>query len=426
MMAFTNWLAEAFKSFSATDPFYTERLWAFHKLNQPAFIERQQEHYHNLRTILQLWTRQPYHSNISTHVFLPEEVDGYGHAIQAMTFTFVNGIWFPSDLDNAHQGIQLHRLTDLSLIQQQAVLAAYIDDIRSSEDLFLLLNRLLSQASYLLEVTSDRPKIVILQHIITGFAGHVVPQLMVRVGQASQVTIVENWYTVQNTIEPFVNNFTHILLEEAAQLAYHILYTNAPSCYQVNTLYSHQKDHSIFTHHTFAFEATMLRMHLRARINGSHARANLYGLSSLGAKEKAAHQIQVVHSAPHSLSKQHYKSILSGQSTGSFSGTIYLTPEAQQTNAYQTNNALILSDEAHHYAKPQLEIYADDVKCSHGATTGQLDNTQLFYLQSRGIAAPLAKRLLLEAFGSQIIGSVALTTLQDYLYDKLVAKLVKL
>ena len=414
MMAFTNWLAEAFATFSATDPFYTERLWAFNKLNQATFIASQKENYTNLRDILALLTRQAYPFNRSTSPLLPVEVDG--HVTQGVTLTFVNGIWSPSD--EAHQGVQLRRLADLSLLEQKEVLSAYMADVGSSDDLFVLLNRMLAQESYLLEITGDR--MITLQHMVTD--GHIMPQLMVKIGQSSRVTIIENWYAIQRKGQPFVNNFTHILLEEAAHLSYYTL--DCPP--SVNSLYCNQKDHSTFTHHTFAFGAAMLRMHLRAHINGSHASASLYGLSALAATEKVAQQIQVIHSAPHSLSKQHYKSILGGQSTGSFSGKIYLTADAQQTNAYQTNNVLILSDAAHHYAKPQLEIYADDVKCSHGATAGQLDEGQLFYLQTRGIAAPLAKRLLLEAFGSEIIDSVALATLQDYLYDMLIAKLVKL
>ncbi|MGI2257212.1 SufB/SufD family protein [Candidatus Cardinium hertigii] len=426
MKAFTNWLTDIFKNLSLTDPFYAERLWAFHRLNQPGFITSQREHYNNLREMVELWIHQPYGYPIAKQTCSPVEVGGYADVIQSVTLTFVDGIYVPSDFHGLPQGVQLHKLLDLPLLKQKEVLTAYMDDIRSSDDLFVLLNRMLSQESYLLEVTADIQKAIVLQHILTDSARHVVPQLMISVSQASKATIIENWYTLSHKPHALVNYFTHILLEEAAHLSYHTLYTDAPSCYQFNTLYCNQKAHTTFTHHTFAFGTAMLRMHLKAQMHGSHARAMLYGLSTLGVKEKAAHQIQVIHSEPHSFSQQQYKSILGDQSTGSFSGKIYLTAAAQKTNAYQTNNALILSDAAHHYAKPQLEIYADDVKCSHGATTGQLDPAQLFYLQSRGIPAPLAKRLLLEAFGSSIIASVSLPILQDYVYDKLVAKLVKL
>ncbi|UWW96664.1 MAG: SufD family Fe-S cluster assembly protein [Candidatus Cardinium sp.] len=417
MMAFINWLAEAFATFSTTDPCYTERLCFFNKVSQPAFIASQKEAYTNLRELLELLTRQAYHSHLPIQPVLP--VGGYALP-EAVTLTFVNGC--PSG--DLHAGVALHSVAALPLFKQQEVLDTYMADIGASDDLFVLLNRVLSPDSYLLEVTGQ--KVIVLRHIVTDAARHVVPHLMIKVGRESQVTIIESWHMAACNMPAFINNLTHILLEEAAHLVYHTLYTDAPSCCQVNSLYCNQKDHSTFTHHTFSFGAAMLRMHIRAQMNGSYARANLYGLSALAATEKVAQQIQVTHIAPHSLSKQHYKSILGGQSVGSFSGKIYLTPAAQQTNAYQTNNVLILSDAAHHYAKPQLEIYADDVKCSHGATAGQLDEAQIFYLQTRGIAAPLAKRLLLEAFGSEIIDSVTLAPLQDYLSDQLVAKLVNL
>ncbi|MGI2298854.1 SufB/SufD family protein [Candidatus Cardinium hertigii] len=424
MKEFTNWLTEIFKNFSVTDPFYTERLWAFNRLNQPDFIASQTEDYNNLREIVDLCIHQPYDYPISKQTCSPVEVDA--NVIQTLTLTFVDGIYVPSDFQSLPQGVALHKLLDLPLLKQKEILTAYMDAIRSSDDLFVLLNSMLSQERYLLEITAATQKVIVLQHIVTDAARHVVPQLMIKVRQACTATIIENWYTLSHKSYPLLNHFTHILLEEAAHLSYYTIYTDAPSCYQVNTLYCNQKDHTTFTHHTFAFGTAMFHMHLKVQMNGSHARAMLYGLSTLGVKEKVAHQIQVIHSAPDSFSQQHYKSILADQSIGRFSGKIYLTPAAQQTNAYQTNNALILSDTARHYAKPQLEIYADDVKCSHGATTGQLDPSQLFYLQSRGIPVSLARRLLLEAFGSTIIDSVSVSTLQDYIYDKFVAKLVKL
>ncbi|WP_243518896.1 MULTISPECIES: SufD family Fe-S cluster assembly protein [unclassified Candidatus Cardinium] len=429
MIAFRNWLQQAFKTFSATDPFYTERLTAFKKLDHPTFIASQKENYRKLREILALCTDQPYHVPIPTHPLLPIAVSGYGEATKATTLTFIDGIY--AFADHLHPGIQLQRLADLPPLKQQAIWSSCVADMGSTNDLFLLLNTMLAQEIYLLELATATQATIILQHIVTHTAPHIVPQLILKIGQGSQVTLIENWYNLAGSVQPFVNHFTYVLLEETAHLAYHTLYPDQPSqssllAHQVNNLHCHQKAHSNFTHYSFAFGVTRLRIHLNVQIKGSHAHAGLYGLSTLGTTEQVAHQIQVVHSAPHSLSKQHYKSILGGASTSSFSGKIYLTPDAQQTNGYQTNNVLLLSDEAHHYTKPQLEIYADDVKCSHGATAGQLDETQLFYLQTRGIAAPLAKRLLLEAFGSEIIHSLSLPSLQDYLRDQLIAKLVKL
>jgi Fe-S cluster assembly protein SufD len=375
-------------------------------------------------------TSQTYHAEVSIDNELQVPVSSYGNLGEKNTLTFVNGVWSrtQSSFDDSSKEIQLRKLKDLPVIEQKAVLRAYMSDIASSDDFFITLNIMLSQETYLLEISDhiQVEDVIVIQHVITEGAQHVVPQLIVKVGLASQVTIVENWYGSSSNVLNFVNPLTHISLEAEARLTYYTLHTESPSFYQVNNLYCNQKDHSTFMHHTFSFGSTMLRMNLTTQIKGIHATANLYGLYSLCKKEKMDHRIQVIHSCPHSLSKQHYKGMLGGQSIGVFNGKIYLTPEAQKTNAYQTNNAIILSNEAHHYVKPQLEIYADDVKCSHGATSGQLDQEQLFYLQTRGIEVSLAKRLLLEAFGKEMINLVSVTKLQVYLLEQLAKKLLLL
>ena len=131
------------------------------------------------------------------------------------------------------------------------------------------------------------------------------------------------------------------------------------------------------------------------------------------------HHVQVNHLHPNTYSKQHYKEIVGDQAIAIFNGKINVASAAQKTNAFQTNNALLLSDLASHYVKPQLEIYADDVKCSHGATVGQLDRGQLFYLQARGIPEKVALKLLLRAFAGEIVDKVPLQILQNYLYAQL-------
>ncbi|MDN5247350.1 MAG: hypothetical protein QWI37_03900 [Candidatus Cardinium sp.] len=195
MMEFTNWLAEAFKTFSVTDSFYTERLWAFNKLNQPAFIAGQKEDYSNLRALLSLLTRQPYHATQPMQHTLPIEMGGY----TTITLTFINGIWLPSD--NGHQGIRLRKVADLSLLEQKEVLATYMADTEASDDLFVLLNRLLAQESYLLEVAEGSHQVIALQHVLTDVGSHIVPQLLVKLGKASQVTIIEQWHS--GPVQPF-------------------------------------------------------------------------------------------------------------------------------------------------------------------------------------------------------------------------------
>jgi Fe-S cluster assembly protein SufD len=127
----------------------------------------------------------------------------------------------------------------------------------------------------------------------------------------------------------------------------------------------------------------------------------------------------VDHRQPHTYSNELYKGIMMGESTGVFNGRIYVRPEAQKTSALQTNNNLVLSSSATLYTKPQLEIWADDVKCSHGATTGQLDEEQIFYLRTRGLHEDTARYLLQRAFSDEVINKIPLATLRTQLHNSL-------
>lgn len=421
---FIDWLNNIFATLKESDPFYRQRLAAFNKLNHPHFLSSQKERCTMLREMISLLAHQTDDSYSSFNPLLPLTIDNYGIENEAIKINFVNGIWLPSGA--CYQGFQLRRVTDLPIWEQEEVCRLYMANIASSDDLFVLLNTVLSQSHYVLEVEPGTQQMIILEHTVTNAYSHIVPQVLLKVGQASMVKLVESWHNPEQKVSSFINNSTHILLERRAHLAYYTLHMQDVASCQVNNIYCNQEECTSFSHHAFAFGGSMLRLHLNLQLTGSHADGRLYGLSLLSGREKMEQQIQVRHSAPSSVSQQYYKSMLNDESSNSFSGSIYLESQAQQTNTYQTSNALMLSDKARYYTKPQLEIYADDVKCSHGATTGQLDQEQLFYLQTRGIAAPLAKKLLLEAFGKQIIQFVDLLPLQNYLSDKLLEKLEKL
>ena len=146
----------------------------------------------------------------------------------------------------------------------------------------------------------------------------------------------------------------------------------------------------------------------------------MYGLTLLKGKQHVDHHTTVDHKKPHCLSNELYKCILDDQSTSVFNGKIYVRPNAQKTNAFQSNKNILLSDDATINTKPQLEIWADDVKCSHGATTGQLDEEQLFYLRSRGLNKDTAKAMLLYAFAIDVLAYIKLPALKDFL-DELIS-----
>jgi Fe-S cluster assembly protein SufD len=152
----------------------------------------------------------------------------------------------------------------------------------------------------------------------------------------------------------------------------------------------------------------------------------MYGLYYLNDSQHVDNQTTVDHQQPYTESQELYKGIVTDEATGVFNGRIYVRAEAQKTNAFQTNNNILLADGATIHTKPQLEIWADDVKCSHGATVGQLDENQLFYLRARGISYEVAKHMLLQAFADEIIKKTPLLTLRDYLKESLDTRLGQL
>ena len=173
--------------------------------------------------------------------------------------------------------------------------------------------------------------------------------------------------------------------------------------------------------HTFSFGGRLTRNNLNFYQNGVRIESTLKGLTIIGQKQHVDHNTLVHHIAPNCESHQDYKGVFSDNAVGVFNGKVVVEKEAQKTNAFQANNNLLVNDKATINTKPQLEIFADDVKCSHGCTIGQLDENAMFYLQTRGIPEKEAKALLMYAFANNVLESVKIPQLKKNI-NKLVAK----
>jgi Fe-S cluster assembly protein SufD len=182
---------------------------------------------------------------------------------------------------------------------------------------------------------------------------------------------------------------------------------------QITHTFIHQEESSVVTSNTVSLHGGLIRNNFFARLNGTGCESNLYGLFLGDDNQHIANYTFVEHAMPHCTSNQLFKGILDENATGAFNGKILVRKEAQKTLAYQKNNNLLLSPAARMNAKPHLEIYADDVKCSHGATIGQLDSEALFYLRSRGINYKEARQLLMYAFAYEILGKIQIDLLRD-------------
>lgn len=204
----------------------------------------------------------------------------------------------------------------------------------------------------------------------------------------------------------FHSQVTEAFIGKNASLEMDKIQDEGGEIFQHATEWVHQERDSRFDIRTITLRGHWVRNNLNVRVAGENCSTNLWGAYMPVGKELVDNHTMVDHLVPHCESNEVYKGFLNDQSTGVFNGKVYVRPDAQKTNAYQQNANIVLTDNASMNAKPELEIYADDVKCSHGSTTGQLDEEALFYLRARGLSARNARRLLVEAFVGEIMEAI--------------------
>ena len=248
------------------------------------------------------------------------------------------------------------------------------------------------------------------------------PRNLIVAGKSSDAHIIEEYYSIGGN-DAFSNVITEIYTDENANLQYYKIQNEEVNAYHIGTTQIFQERSSIFNSITLSWGGSVTRNNLNSYMNGEGIECNFKGLYYLTGKQHADNHTLADHANPNCHSNELYKGILADESDGVFNGKIMVRQDAQKTNAYQMNKNILLSNTASVNSKPQLEIFADDVKCSHGATTGQIDNEQLFYLKARGIGEKEGRKLLLYAFANEIIEDIEVPELKDYLVNKLNEKL---
>ncbi|HEY6953223.1 MAG TPA: Fe-S cluster assembly protein SufD, partial [Bacteroidota bacterium] len=242
------------------------------------------------------------------------------------------------------------------------------------------------------------------------------PRNLFLVGRNSKATIVESY--VGPGAESYLNNVvTEVVVGENASVEHDKLVTEGPHSYHIGTTFIHQAGGSSFINNAVALSGAIVRNNITVILAGQGADATLNGLSLGTGDQLIDNHTTIDHTMPHCTSHELYKSILDGKARGVFNGKIFVREDAQKTDAKQTNKTLLLSDDATINTKPQLEIFADDVKCTHGATVGQLDEEQVFYLRSRGIGEVLARDILTSAFASDVVERIHSENLKSRLQD---------
>lgn len=213
------------------------------------------------------------------------------------------------------------------------------------------------------------------------------------------------------------NSVSEVYIGEDAVMDVYTLQNLHNQSTVINSSYYKQERNSTLLTGTFTLHGGMVRNNLKVNFNGDHSEANVYGVSFTDQKQHVDNFTMIEHAQPNCLSNQIYKNILDNESTGAFAGKIHVARDAQQTNAFQRNNNVLLSDKARMQTKPQLIIDADDVKCSHGATVGQIDEEALFFLRARGIGEKEARMMLMNAFAHEVIQKITIVGLRDQMDD---------
>ena len=266
--------------------------------------------------------------------------------------------------------------------------------------------------------TLDRP--IYLMHQWAGISApsmaHV--KVFVRAGRNSQVTLIEHYIGVDE-LESFTNVVTHLDLQAGSRVSHYRLQQESTRGFHVAHVEARLDRDSRYACHDVAFGSTLARTHIGASLLGTGADAQLRGLFAPSGNQHLDTYTLVDHAAAHTVSTEEYRGIASGRGRGVFRGKVIVRQDAQKIDSRQSSRNLLLSPTAEIDTRPELEIYANDVKCSHGATTGQLDATALFYLRSRGLSDPDARRLLIRAFAESILSSMDAEPVKQYLEKRL-------
>lgn len=326
----------------------------------------------------------------------------------AARLVFINGLHVPalSSHPPLPQGVRVGSLAK-TLRDDPALVGRYLaQQVRSGENAFTALGTafLRDGAFVYLEDNAVLETPVQCIFLGTGSAGPVVCSVrnLVVVGNGARASIVETYAGTGAGIY-WTNSVTEISLGRGTVVEHDKVQTESGGAFHTGTTHVRLEEGSVFTSNAVSMGGSIVRNNVTAVFGGENAECTLNGLSLATGTQLVDNHTVIDHAVPHCASHELYKAILDGSSRGVFNGKIFVREDAQKTDAKQTNKTLLLSDDATIDTKPQLEIFADDVKCTHGATVGQLDEDQVFYLRARGIGEADARDLLTFAFASDVI-----------------------
>src|SRR5690554_981289 len=346
-------------------------------------------------------------------------------AIEELTprMVFVNGVF---DVANSElENIKGLEITEFSKSDQGFIadIEPYIDYTKSP---FWALNTALPQNGYCIRVSKNTvvEKPINIINVYTGDTTISQPRSVIRLEESAELKLTELHIHVSEK-PTFSNTVLEVQLAANATLGIDVIQKGNAESYHMQQLDAVVASDSNFTHNNFTMRGRWTRNNGNVRLKGSNITANLNGFYIPNGAEHIDNHTIMDHEQPHCDSNELYRGVLLGKSTAVFNGKVYVRPDAQKTNAFQSNGNILVSDDATVNSKPELEIYADDVKCSHGSTTGQIDEEALYYLRTRGITETTARQMMVGAFAADVLNEMVNPVWRKYIEEVIAYELSK-
>lgn len=356
----------------------------------------------------------------------PEVKKYFIHDIDSYKIVFIDGKYSSHLSQTTHDGMDICLMSAaLSKPKYRILIENYFNKIAAKDSLSSLNTAFSSEGAYI-HIPKNKlvQKPIQILHFSTGHEAALMlqPRNLIVVDENSHVQIIERHQSLTNN-PILTNSVTEIFANKRAIVDYYKVQNDNENASLIDNTFINQKQESVASVHTFSFGGNLTRNNLNFFQNGERIDSTLKGVTIIGNKQHVDHNTLVHHIEPNCESHQDYKGIFGDSATGVFNGKVIVNKEAQKTNAYQANNNILISDKASVNTKPQLEIFADDVKCSHGCTIGQLDDSALFYMRSRGIPEKEAKALLMYAFSNNVLSSVKIPEIKHRITKIIATKL---
>ena len=410
---------EASLNGESNHPFHAFRRQAMDKLQGLSFPTRRDEDwkYTSLNRLLVHEYAQEAASGVSQDTLVPFLIGGD----EVIRLVFVNGRW---DKNLSQLGAKPEFLV-IEEIKQAMTNPAYKDLIErewtqwalQSDSALVAMNMAFAQSGLFIHLPANQvvetPIHCIHIQTKTEKALLASPQMLVVAGKSAQLTVVDSFYSLDADAVYFTNIVNRFILEPNAVVYHYKLQNEALEAFQINHTEALVKRDGNFSSSVLDLGGRIVRNNISAFLGDSGTHTNLFGVYLGKGEQHIDSQTFIDHAFPHCTSNELYKGILTDRANGVFNGKVMVHKDAQKTNAYQQNSSLVLSEKAQMDTKPQLEIFADDVRCSHGATIGQLDESSVFYLKSRGFNDEQARSMLQHAFLIEVLENIHLDEVRE-------------